>query len=107
CSVWSMCEQCGTTQEMPVGSILLGRLDGVCIIFRKPLRRKSPEPPRPLIILGPPTREGLPWAYMSISTGVFIAMHPRRRIGSGALEMESGRRVILSKYLSMFSKNFG
>ena len=25
CSVWSMCEQCGTTQEMPFGSVLLGR----------------------------------------------------------------------------------
>ena len=32
----ALCEgpQCGTTQEIPVGSVLLGRLEGVCIIFR-------------------------------------------------------------------------
>ena len=55
----------------------------------------------------PPTRVELAWAYMSNSTGVFMAIHPRRRIGSGALETDSGRRVILSEYLSQLSKKRG
>lgn len=34
-------------QEIPVGSVLVGREEGVCIIESLALRRKSPLPPRP------------------------------------------------------------
>ena len=91
-------------QDTPVGSVLDGRVEGVCIILILALRKKSAEPPRPLSIREPMTQVEFAWAYMSLelyqsrisperliigiyhSTGVFIPMTPSRRIISGELE---------------------
>ena len=42
--------------ETPVGSVLVGRVDGVCMIEYFAERRKSAEPPRPLSIRLPITQ---------------------------------------------------
>ena len=48
--------------ETPVGSVLEGRVDGVCIMLIFALRKKSAEPPNPFSILEPMTQVELAWA---------------------------------------------
>ena len=45
-----------------VGSVLVGRVDGVCIILIFALRKKSAEPPKPFNILEPMTQVEFAWA---------------------------------------------
>lgn len=71
---------------MPVGSTLLGRADGVCIILNLAFRKKSLEPPIPFNIPDPHTKVELAWPYISNSTGVFIAITPNRLMISGLFE---------------------
>lgn len=71
---------------IPVGSVLDGRVLGVCIIEYLEERKKSAEPPKPFNIREPITHVLLACAYMSISTGVFIPITPNRRMISGELE---------------------
>jgi hypothetical protein len=51
--VWSTWEENGTTELIPVGSVLVGRAEGKCMMEYLALRRKSAEPPRPLSIREP------------------------------------------------------
>ena len=44
------------------GSVLDGRVDGVCIMLIFALRKKSAEPPKPFSILEPMTQVELAWA---------------------------------------------
>ena len=48
--------------ETPVGSVLDGRVDGVCIMLIFALLKKSAEPPKPFSILEPMTQVELAWA---------------------------------------------
>lgn len=48
--------------DTPVGSVLDGRVDGVCIMLIFALRKKSAEPPKPFNILEPMTQVELAWA---------------------------------------------
>jgi hypothetical protein len=74
------------TTYMPVGSTLLGRAEGVCIILNLAFRKKSLEPPIPFNIPDPHTMVELAWPYISNSTGVFIAITPNRLMISGLFE---------------------
>ena len=65
-------------QDTPVGSVLEGRVDGVCMMLYFALRRKSAEPPRPLSILEPMTQVEFAWAYMSL---VFVSLGSGQRLG--------------------------
>jgi hypothetical protein len=56
CSVWSTWVHMGTMQLTPVGSVLDGRVLGVCMIEYLAERRKSAEPPRPLSMREPITQ---------------------------------------------------
>lgn len=56
CSVWSMCVHIGTMQLTPVGSVLEGRVLGVCMMEYLAERRKSAEPPSPLSMREPSTQ---------------------------------------------------
>jgi len=49
-------------QDTPVGSVLDGRVDGVCMIEYLALRKKSAEPPRPFNIRDPMTQVLFAWA---------------------------------------------
>ena len=51
-----MCVHIGTMQLIPVGSVLVGRVLGVCIMEYLAERRKSAEPPRPFSMREPMTQ---------------------------------------------------
>lgn len=53
--------------ETPWGSVLDGRVDGVCIMLIFALLKKSAEPPKPFNILEPMTQVELACAYISLS----------------------------------------
>ena len=53
--------------ETPWGSVLDGRVDGVCIMLVFALLKKSAEPPKPFNILEPITQVELACAYISLS----------------------------------------
>ena len=112
--VWSTWLAKGTIQLMPVGSVLLGRALGVCMIESFAFLKKSAEPPIPLSMRDPRALVELAWAYlsrrrdqcwtvvergkrtMSTSNGVFMAIIPKRLIISGELATCCERRRSLS-----------
>ena len=65
-------------QEIPVGSVFEGLVDGVCMMLIFALLRKSAEPPRPLSILDPMTQVLFACACFAVRKGSSVDMKVSR-----------------------------